>query len=105
MCRWRDAVIDGSALAEVWPAFINAPSKIGQVAAVRTIARQRQRDDAGRGIFIAAVCPGMIDTAASRPWFDMSGAQTPAQAAEPLLDLVVGPPPDTELYGRLSESS
>ena len=101
VCRWRDAVIDGSALAEAWPAFINAPSKIAQVAAVRALARWRRRDDSRRGIFLAAVCPGMIDTAASRPWFDMSGAQTPAQAARALLDLAVGPTPDAELYGEL----
>ena len=29
-----------------------------------------------------ALCPGLIDTDASRPWFeDMSQAQTPAEAA------------------------
>jgi NAD(P)-dependent dehydrogenase (short-subunit alcohol dehydrogenase family) len=101
VCRWRDAVIDGSALAEAWPAFINVPSKIGQVAAMRALARQRRDDHARRGIFVAAVCPGMVDTAASRPWFDMSRAQTPAQAAGPLLDLAVGSTPDAELYGEL----
>jgi len=101
VCRWRDAVIDGSALAEAWPAFINVPSKIAQVAAMRALARQRRDDHARRGIFVAAVCPGMVDTAASRPWFDMSRAQTPAQAAGPLLDLAVGSTPDAELYGEL----
>jgi NAD(P)-dependent dehydrogenase (short-subunit alcohol dehydrogenase family) len=101
VCRWRDAVRDGSALAEAWPAFINIPSKIAQVAAVRSLARERRSEDSRRGIFLASVCPGMIDTAASRAWYDMSGAQTPAQAAQPLLDLVLGPQPDAELYGEL----
>jgi hypothetical protein len=43
----------------------------------------------------------MIDTAASRAWYDMSRAQTPAQAGGPLIDLVVGPAPAGELYGEL----
>lgn len=99
--RWRDAVCDGSALAEAWPAFINIPSKIAQVAAVRTLARERREEDERRGVFLAAVCPGMIDTAASRAWFDMTTAQTPAQAAGPLLGLAIGPAPDREFYGEL----
>lgn len=101
VCRWRDAVRDGSALAEAWPAFVNIPSKVGQVAAVRSLARERRTEDARRGIFVAAVCPGMIDTAASRAWYDMSRAQTPTQAAAPLLDLVLDPAPDDALYGEL----
>jgi NAD(P)-dependent dehydrogenase (short-subunit alcohol dehydrogenase family) len=98
---WRDAVRDGSALAEAWPAFINIPSKVAQVAAVRSLARERRATDERRRIFLAAVCPGMIDTAASRAWYDMSRAQTPAEAAEPLLDLVLDPAPDPGLYGEL----
>src|SRR5580700_2098092 len=70
--RWRDAVQDGSALAEGWPAFLNIPSKIAQVGAVRALAGQRRESDLARGILLASVCPGMIDTGASRPWFDMS---------------------------------
>jgi NAD(P)-dependent dehydrogenase (short-subunit alcohol dehydrogenase family) len=101
VCRWRDAVRDGSALAEAWPAFINIPSKVAQVAAVRTLADQRRNEDERRGVFLAAVCPGMVDTAASRAWFDMNGAQTPAQAAGSLLDLAVGPTPAPQLYGEL----
>jgi len=98
---WRDAVLDGRAAAQAWPAFINIPSKVAQVSAVRTFARDRHDRDQLRGTFVAAVCPGMIDTAASRPWFDMSRAQTPAQAAGPLLDLVLGPLPADDLYGEL----
>ncbi len=98
---WRDAVLDGSALAEAWPAFINIPSKVAQVAAVRTLAATRRDNDARHDIFVAAVCPGMVDTAASRAWFDMSRAQTPTQAAGPLVDLALAPDHDPEFYGEL----
>jgi hypothetical protein len=43
----------------------------------------------------------MIDTGASRPWFDMSHAQTPAQAAGPLVDLALRSSLDASLYGEL----
>jgi len=78
---WRDAVRERRAAGEAWPAWINIPSKIGQVAAVRALATERRADDLRRGIVIAAVCPGLIDTGASRPWLDTRGAQTPEQAA------------------------
>ncbi|HEY3142970.1 MAG TPA: SDR family NAD(P)-dependent oxidoreductase [Acidimicrobiales bacterium] len=64
---------------EGWPNWINVPSKVGQVAAARIVAHE-----VGPEIFVAAVCPGLVDTDASRPWFDdMSGAQH-------------RPPPETE---------
>ncbi len=100
MLDWRDAVIDGRAAGEGWPEFINIPSKVGQVAAVRVLARERRAADSEDGTFIAAVCPGMIDTGASRPWFDMKDAQTPDQAAVALLRLALNPP-DPRLYGEL----
>jgi NAD(P)-dependent dehydrogenase (short-subunit alcohol dehydrogenase family) len=99
--RWREAVKDGSAFAEAWPAFINIPSKIGQVSAVRTLARLRRESDLERGILLASVCPGMIDTGAARPWFDMSNAQTPAEAAVPLVDLALRSSFDQSMYGEL----
>jgi NAD(P)-dependent dehydrogenase (short-subunit alcohol dehydrogenase family) len=98
---WRDAVRSGRAPGQAWPAWINIPSKIGQVAAVRVLARERRAEDQRRGILIAAVCPGLIDTGASRAWLDMTGAQTPAQAAQSLLDLALDPAPDPGLYGEL----
>jgi NAD(P)-dependent dehydrogenase (short-subunit alcohol dehydrogenase family) len=101
VCTWRDAVREGRAAGQAWPAWINIPSKIGQVAAVRTIARQRREDDVRRGIFIAAVCPGLIDTGASRRWLDMARAQTPAAAAARLLDFALAPVLDSVLYGEL----
>jgi len=91
VAAWRDAVKDGSARAGAWPGFVNIPSKIGQVAAVRTLANQRREDDTPRGILIAAVCPGMMNTPTSAMWWDVSTAPTPAQAAIPLLDLVLNP--------------
>jgi carbonyl reductase 1 len=101
VAAWRDAVVAGRAAAEGWPEFINIPSKVGQVAAVRVLARERRDADARHDTLIAAVCPGMIDTGASRPWFDMSNAQTPAQAAVALLDLALDPAPDPRHYGQL----
>jgi NAD(P)-dependent dehydrogenase (short-subunit alcohol dehydrogenase family) len=89
--QWRDAVHSGSDVAAGWPAFINIPSKIALVAAVRALAQTRRTADLERGVLIAATCPGMIDTATSRPWFDMSRAQSPARAAAALLDLAVSP--------------
>jgi carbonyl reductase 1 len=101
MLAWRDAVIDGTAAEEGWPEFINIPSKVGQVAAVRVLARERHVIDSRDRKLIAAVCPGMIDTGASRPWFDMSNAQTPVQAAVALLNLALEPAFDPHFYGEL----
>ena len=91
VAAWRDAVKDGRARAGAWPGFINIPSKIGQVAAVRTLARQRRDQDAERDILLASVCPGMMNTPTSGMWWDVSTAPSPAQAAVPLLDLALGP--------------
>ncbi len=98
---WCEAVRAGRSLPEGWPGFVNIPSKIAQVSAVRTIARARREGDLEREILIAAVCPGMIDTGASRPWFDMSRSRTPAEAAAALLDFVLEASFDPALYGEL----
>jgi NAD(P)-dependent dehydrogenase (short-subunit alcohol dehydrogenase family) len=77
---------------------------VGQVAAARVLARERRAADADAedGTLVAAVCPGLVDTAASRPWFeDMSSAQTPAQAAEALLHLALEARVDPRFYGEL----
>ncbi|GHJ41678.1 SDR family oxidoreductase [Streptomyces sp. TS71-3] len=97
---WRDAVEDGSAFGGPWPAFVNIPSKIGQVAAVRTLAAQRRQDDLARGVLIASVCPGMMNTRLSQAWWDVRDAATPDEAAVPLLDLVFRPV-DPGQYGEL----
>jgi NAD(P)-dependent dehydrogenase (short-subunit alcohol dehydrogenase family) len=91
VAAWRDAVKDGRARAGAWPGFVNIPSKIGQVAAVRALARQRRDQDAERGILLASVCPGMMNTPTAAMWWDVSRAASPAQAAVPLLDLALEP--------------
>ena len=49
MLAWRDAVVAGRAAEEGWPEWINVPSKVGQVAAVRVLARERRAADARDG--------------------------------------------------------
>jgi carbonyl reductase 1 len=101
MTQWARRVHAGTAAAEGWPDWINVASKVGQVAAVRVAARERRTVDLESGTLLAAVCPGLVDTAASRPWFgDMSGAQSPAGAARALLDLMRDPV-RPETYGEL----
>jgi carbonyl reductase 1 len=78
------------------------PSKVAQVAAVRAVAAERRPSDTLDDTLIAAVCPGLVDTRASRPWFDdFSQAQTPVQAARPILDLVLAERIDPAAYGEL----
>jgi NAD(P)-dependent dehydrogenase (short-subunit alcohol dehydrogenase family) len=101
ICVWRDSVREGRAAGEAWPAWINIPSKIGQVAAVRVLARERRSSDLRRGILIAAISPGLIDTGASRRWLNMTGAKTAEAAAIPVLDLALDPSPDPAFYGEL----
>jgi NAD(P)-dependent dehydrogenase (short-subunit alcohol dehydrogenase family) len=98
---WRDAVRSGRAPGQAWPAWINIPSKIGQVAAVRVLAGQRRADDLRRGILIASISPGLIDTGASRAWLDLAGAPQPDEVAGPLLDLALDPSPHESFYGEL----
>jgi hypothetical protein len=71
------------------------------VAAVRVLAQQRRAEDMRRGILIAAISPGLIDTGASRQWLDMTGAPSPDEVAIPLLDLALEETPDTAFYGGL----
>ncbi|MFL6119702.1 SDR family NAD(P)-dependent oxidoreductase [Actinophytocola sp.] len=98
---WRQAVHDGTAPRKGWPAWLNVPSKVAQVAAVRAVAATRRDQDLANGTLIAAVCPGLVDTRASRPWFDDFGeARTPAQAAGPVVDVVLNPL-DPAMYGEL----
>ena len=49
-----------------------------------------------------ALCPGLIDTDASRPWFaDMISAQTPDQAAAWPVELALASAVDPAFYGEL----
>ena len=101
VCAWRDIVRQGLAAGQAWPEWINIPSKIGQVAAIRVLAQQRRAEDLRRGILIAAISPGLIDTGASRQWLDMTGAPPPDEVAIPLLDLALEAAPDAAFYGGL----
>jgi NAD(P)-dependent dehydrogenase (short-subunit alcohol dehydrogenase family) len=98
---WRSAIHAGTAREQGWPEWINVPSKVAQVAAVRAVAAERRDRDLADGTLVAAVCPGLIDTRASRPWFsDFSQAQSPDQAARAVLDLVFADL-DPSTYGEL----
>jgi carbonyl reductase 1 len=102
MLDWRDAVVEGRAAEEGWPEWINIPSKVGQVAAVRVQARVRRAAHATDGTVVAAICPGLIDTEASRPWFDdMSEAQTPVEAAVAPIRVAVDREVDPRFHGEL----
>jgi carbonyl reductase 1 len=99
---WRQAVRDGRAEAEGYGTWLNVPSKVAQVAAVRAVARERRAADLADNKLIMALCPGLIDTDASRPWFDdMSEAQTPAEAASWPVELVLANRYDRAFYGEL----
>jgi carbonyl reductase 1 len=69
---------------------------------VRVLARERRAADAQDGTLVAAICPGLIDTEASRPWFeDMRGAQTSAEAAVAPLSVALDRAADPGFYGQL----
>ncbi|MET7897186.1 SDR family NAD(P)-dependent oxidoreductase [Streptomyces mirabilis] len=99
---WRSAVHNKTAEEAGWPRWLNVPSKVAQVAAVRAVAAERRKRDLADGTLIASVCPGMVDTATSRPWFsDFTQAQSPSEAAHAVLDLVFTEHVDPALYGEL----
>ena len=102
MDDYVDAVETGRASAEGWPDWINPPSKVGQVAAMKVMAREFAAEAAGRDILVNAACPGLVDTDASRPWFDdMSGALSPGEAAADVLWLATLPTGTREPCGEL----
>jgi carbonyl reductase 1 len=66
------------------------------------VARERRERDLAEGTLVAAVCPGLLDTDASRPWFDdMSRALSPDEGAEALLELSLSRAVDPAHYGEL----
>jgi carbonyl reductase 1 len=102
VAEWRGAVHDGRAESEGYGAWLNIPSKVAQVAAVRAFARRRRDGDLADNKLLMALCPGLIDTGASRPWFeDMSSAKTPAEAAAWPVELALAPSFDPDFYGEL----
>jgi NAD(P)-dependent dehydrogenase (short-subunit alcohol dehydrogenase family) len=102
VAEWRQAVHDGRAEDAGYGTWLNLPSKVAQVAAVRAIARGRRAADLAEGKLIMALCPGLIDTDASRPWFaDMSEAQTATEAASWPVELALASTFDAAFYGEL----
>lgn len=82
--RYICSIERGKRLAN-WPEWLNVPSKVHQVALGRIAAR----DSKAR---VNSVCPGLVDTEASRPWFkDMSTAQSPDDAASHIVRLALLP--------------
>ena len=55
---WRAAVHAGRAEDEGYGSWLNIPSKVAQVAAVRAIARERREADLAENKLIMALCPG-----------------------------------------------
>jgi NAD(P)-dependent dehydrogenase (short-subunit alcohol dehydrogenase family) len=97
--EWRAAVHAGDDRFGGW---LNLPSKVAQVAAVRALARSRREEDLAHNRLLMSLCPGLIDTDASRPWFeDMSEAQTPAEAAAFPVGLALADSFDPAFYGEL----
>lgn len=102
MDRYVDAMETGKAKQEGWPDWINIPSKIGQVATARIAAREIARTRPQDGILLNAVCPGLLDTEASRPWFDsMENALSPEDGAAPIIDLLLAESGTTAPHGQL----
>jgi len=102
MDEYVSLVEAGKAEAHQWPKWINIPSKAAQVASTKIMAHLMREEASRRGILINAVCPGMVDTEASRPWFnDMSAAQSPTQAAGDVVWLATLPPETETPYGEL----
>ena len=105
MDDYAHLVEKGGAEADGWPTWINIPSKIGQVATMKVMARLMKDEAQRRGILINAVCPGLVDTEASRPWFDdMSSARSPLEAAVDVIWLATLPVGTTAPYGELVQS-
>ncbi|TKG93978.1 SDR family NAD(P)-dependent oxidoreductase [Puteibacter caeruleilacunae] len=72
-----------------WPQWINIPSKIGQVALTKIAAKKETGAPIERNISVFAVCPGLVDTDASRPFFkNMHEAQSPYEAAQHIIALI-----------------
>ena len=95
-------VREGSAQQRGWGAWINVPSKVAQVVSTRILARELRPEAERRDLLVDAVCPGLVDTEASRPWFsDMSRARSPDDAAADLVWLATLPPGTRVPYGEL----
>jgi len=92
----------GQAVDRGWPEWMNVPSKVAQVASMKIMARMMKDEAERKGILINAVCPGLMDTEASRPWFKaMSKADSPEKAAADVVWLATLPHGTEAPYGEL----
>jgi NAD(P)-dependent dehydrogenase (short-subunit alcohol dehydrogenase family) len=106
MDRYVAAAEAGRAEAEGWPAWVNIPSKVGQVAVMRSFAKEYARDPARTdGVLINAACPGLTLTDATKDFMDTvfkgRPAQTPDEAARDLAWLCTLPPGSEAPYAEL----
>jgi len=102
MAEFVGDTLAGSAEPKGWGGWINIASKVAQVASMKIFARDLRPDAERRAILVNAVCPGLVDTEASRPWFtDMSRAQSPDDAAADVVWLATLPAGTREPYGEL----
>ncbi len=72
MNDYVEAVETGRAAAEGWPGWINPPSKVGQVAAVKVLARELAGEAARRDILVNAACPGLSPPVPASPMANSS---------------------------------
>lgn len=85
-----------------WPEWMNIPSKIAQVAAMKIFANEMRKLAKEKNILINAACPGLMDTEASRPWFkDMSMAKQPSEAVDDVIWLSSIDTWEENYYGKL----
>lgn len=100
--EYAQLVQKGKASASGWPDWINIPSKIGQVAAIKVFARDMESEARRRDILINAVDPGFMATEATQAvGLDISSAQSPEEAAVDVLWLATLPRQCREPYGEL----
>jgi NAD(P)-dependent dehydrogenase (short-subunit alcohol dehydrogenase family) len=104
MSAYVAATEAGTDAAEGWPAWVNGPSKVGQVALVRAYAREMADEARARDILINAACPGWTWTESARPYLEKSpnpAAKQPDEAAEDVIWLATLPPGTRAPYGEL----
>lgn len=105
MRAYVDQALTGTAERLGWPAWVNIPSKVGQVALTRAVAREIAANGGKeRGILINAACPGWTMTEAAAPYLknmpDVQ-AQSPDEAANDLLWLLKRPAEAAGPFGEL----
>ena len=104
MSDYVTAAEAGTDAAEGWPEWVNAPSKVGQVALMRAVAAEIRAEAEVRDILVNAVCPGWTVTDATRVYLERDPrliAKQPDEAAEDVIWLATLPPGTRAPYGEL----